>query len=232
MCFHFCFHVSIIVYPELCNKKDPFILFGITLPCLFWMFLNTIEVYSVYYNTSIVPFLFSFLQCALYLLLIAALSRWVQLIRRQNGGRFQLNLLNVEEYTFIQYVIPTAILYPVAIFVWNFIANVQFWQTQSAATLIFYISVNCLFAAVIIGKVFVTIQHELIHYHAAPALYVVVPGRTARMIAQLNMSLLNLKQIFVRYVSHEIRFEHDITETQYVQWFTFDYYRYIGSGRR
>ena len=32
-----------------------------------------------------------------------------------------------------------------------------------------------------------------------------MPGRTARMIAVLNMGLLSLKQVFVRYVSHEIR---------------------------
>ena len=116
------------------------------------MFLNTLEVYSVYYNTPLVPLLFSFLQSALYLLLLAAMARWVQLIRRQYGGRFQLNLLNVEEYTFIQYVIPTGILYPVAVFIWNYVARINFWQTLSDTTLIFYVSISCFFAAVIIGE--------------------------------------------------------------------------------
>lgn len=33
----------------------------------------------------------------------------------------------------------------------------------------------------------------------------VVPGRIVRMMAELNMNMLSLKQTFVRYVSHEIR---------------------------
>ena len=70
----------------------------------------------------------------------------------------------------------------------------------------YYIGVNCIVAAVITGKG---------EYYDKPTPFpfilpsvvfgLVVPGRTARVIAELNMSLLNLKQIFVRYVSHEIR---------------------------
>ena len=36
----------------------------------------------------------------------------------------------------------------------------------------------------------------------------VVPGRITRMLAITHMNLLRLKQIFVRYVSHEIRFKN------------------------
>jgi hypothetical protein len=34
---------------------------------------------------------------------------------------------------------------------------------------------------------------------------VVLPGRITRMNAIVNMELLALKQVFVRYISHEIR---------------------------
>ena len=145
------FLCRVIVYSELCSKKDPFLLFGVTVPCVLWMFMNIVDVYSVYYNTSIVPLLTSSVQSALYLLLIAALSRWVQLVRRQNGGRFQLNLLNVEEYTLFQYSAPTLI-YPLAIVTWNIVLGNQSWQSKTATTLIYYIIVNCLVAAVIIGE--------------------------------------------------------------------------------
>ena len=34
---------------------------------------------------------------------------------------------------------------------------------------------------------------------------IVVPGRITRMLAVSNMKLLSLKQMIVRYISHEIR---------------------------
>ena len=197
-----------VVYLELCCKKDPFLLFGVTLSCVFWMFMNIVDVYSVYYNTSIVPLLVSSVQSVLYILLVASLARWVQLVRRQNGGRFQMNLLNVEEYTLFQYTAPT-LLYPLAIVTWNIIFGNQSWQKKSATTLIYYISVNCVVAAVIIGKGKFSNYFKCLYSHSMNS---VVPGRTARMIAELNRSLLQLKQIFVRYVSHEIRSD-DATDT-------------------
>lgn len=115
------------------------------------MLTNIASAYAVYYNTAVVTLLFSILQCGIYVLLLAALARWVELIRRKYGGKFQTKLFNVEEYTFFQYIIPT-IIYPTALLIWNFVAQIRFWQTMSATTLIFYVTVNCLFAAVIIGK--------------------------------------------------------------------------------
>ena len=35
--------------------------------------------------------------------------------------------------------------------------------------------------------------------------FVAVPGRIIRILASINIELLNLKQTFVRHVSHEIR---------------------------
>eukprot|EP01035_Chromulina_nebulosa_P032824 gene32824-biopygen21207 len=78
-------------------------------------------------------------------------------------------------------IVMMAALYSATI--WILAVDANPWQTLNATTLIFYVGIGSFFAAVII----------------------VVPGRTARMIAALNMSMLSLKQIFVRYVSHEIR---------------------------
>ena len=36
-------------------------------------------------------------------------------------------------------------------------------------------------------------------------MFVAVPGRIIRILASINMELLNLKQTFVRHLSHEIR---------------------------
>ena len=38
-------------------------------------------------------------------------------------------------------------------------------------------------------------------------IHTVVPGRIARMMAEVNISKLDLKQTFIRLVSHEIRCE-------------------------
>jgi hypothetical protein len=61
-------------------------------------------------------------------------ARWVVLVRRQNGGRFQMSVLNVEESTFLQYV-----------------CGGFAWQNLSAATFIYYVALSSLFAVLIIG---------------------------------------------------------------------------------
>eukprot|EP01036_Dinobryon_divergens_P029744 gene29744-38884_t len=149
------------IYPELCSKKDSFLTFSITLPTILWIFMNLVGVYSVYYNRPGVTSLLNLFYAALYPFLISSFVRWVQLVRRQNKGRFQMT---VDEYTFLQYITPT-ILYPFAILIWTLAVGSQSWQTMSAMTLIYYVAVSSLFAVVII----------------------VMPGRTARMIAVLNM---------------------------------------------
>jgi hypothetical protein len=69
----------------------------------------------------------------------------------------------------------------------------------------YYIGVNCIIAAVIIGRGEYDKPTPFPFILPSIVFGLVVPGRTARMIAELNMSLLNLKQIFVRYESHQIR---------------------------
>lgn len=88
----------ITVYSELCSKKDSFFLAAVTPPYMLWMLVNVVNVYALlYYNTLLLPLLISFTQAILYVLLMAALIRWVQLIQRQNRGRFQ----NTEVYIFL-----------------------------------------------------------------------------------------------------------------------------------
>lgn len=123
-----------------------------TLPLILWMFMNVLDVYSVYYGTSIIPVeVVGFLLCILFLSLISAVVRWVVLVRRQYGGNFQMNILNVEEYTFVQYMMAT-LLYPTAILIWNLTCGGFAWQNMSAATFIYYVALSSLFAVVIIGK--------------------------------------------------------------------------------
>ena len=140
-----------VVYPELCNKKDSFLLVNMTLPCILWMIMNVVDVYSVYYNTSMVPVLFTFLKFCCFLFLIAAFLRWVKLVQKQNGGRFQASNLSVEEHTFLQYII-SFFMYATAIAIWILAVDAKPWQTLNATTLIFYVGIGSFFATVIIGK--------------------------------------------------------------------------------
>jgi hypothetical protein len=98
------------------EKKDSFLLLGVTLPIIVWMFMNVLDVYSVYYNTPIVPLLVTVLNIMSYLSLIFAMLRWIMLVRKKNGGRIQMSLLNVDEYTFLFYIVPT-LLYSTALWV-------------------------------------------------------------------------------------------------------------------
>jgi hypothetical protein len=115
-----------------------------------WIVVNVASAYSVYYNVTILPLIFSSMQCFFYLVAVLSTCRWVQIVQR-NVGRFQLDKLTVEEYTFLQYLVPT-LLYAPSVTLWNFINGDMNWQTRSVETLIFYISANCLVAAIIIGE--------------------------------------------------------------------------------
>ena len=115
------------------------------------MFMNVLDVYSLYYGISIVPMLIKLLQCAIYISLISAVVRWVVLVRRQYGGHFQMNALNVEENTFLQYMMAT-LLYPTAILIWTVTCGGFAWQNLSAATFIYYVALSSLFAVLIIGN--------------------------------------------------------------------------------
>ena len=106
------------VYPELrrWSKRDSFLLYGASLPCLVWIVMNVIHVFSVFYDTEMLPILFSLLQCAFYLLAFAATDRWMFIVReRQNVGRFCLDILTTEEYTFLQYWIPSLLYAPAVV---------------------------------------------------------------------------------------------------------------------
>ena len=139
------------VNPEMREKKDPYLLLGVTIPCIVWMLMNVVDVYSVYYDTPIIPLLITVLQVLMYLLLISAVARWVMLVRRKNDGRFQTNLLNVNEYTFLLYIVP-ALLYPTALLVWVLTIGANPWQELQELSLIFYASIGSVYAVVIIGE--------------------------------------------------------------------------------
>ena len=110
--------------------------------------MNLVGAYSVYYNRPGVTSLLNLFYAALYPLLISSFVRWVQLVRRQNKGRFQMT---VDEYTFLQYITP-ALLYPTAIVFWTIASGGESWNALRAMTLIYYVAVSSLFAVVIIGR--------------------------------------------------------------------------------
>ena len=124
-------------------------MYGLTSAFLTWIAANVANAYSMYYNVTILPIVFSALQCIFYVVAVLATCRWIQIVGT-NVGRFHFNNLTVEEYTFLQYLVPTLVYAP-SVSIWNFVTGDMNWQTRSVETLIFYISANCLAAAVIIG---------------------------------------------------------------------------------
>ena len=76
----FCF------FSELCEKKDSFLLLTMTLPTIPWLFMNVVDVYSVYYNTSLAPFMTRLLSCLPFASYILVIARWVMLAAKEVRG--------------------------------------------------------------------------------------------------------------------------------------------------
>ena len=94
-CFCILRIISLPVYPELCSKKDPFLMYGLTSSFLIWIAANVASAYSVYYNVIVLPILFSVLQ--FYIIALLATGRWVQIVGTNDVGRFKVkNLLIIE----------------------------------------------------------------------------------------------------------------------------------------
>ena len=86
------------------------------------------------------------------IMILAATIRWVQLVKtRQNVGRFNFKLLNLEEFTFLLFLSMTLSYSPLPT-IWSFVTGDLYWNTHTAATLIYLMCVNVVFGALIIGE--------------------------------------------------------------------------------
>jgi len=151
---------------------------------LCWMASTVILTYSFYFNWSIISLIFAHtLQIWSFVIAIFVFFSWMNGIAvRQNVRFVRMDLLTVDEFSCLLHMVPTG-LYGLAAFVWNAANGDWSWQNRNESSLIFYMAVHFFFLVII----------------------TIIPGRIIRMLAVTNMKLLELKQVFVRYVSHEIR---------------------------
>ena len=193
------------MYPELNSTVDKTVVRGLFYAMACWLMTNTLAAFAVYFDSSIMGNLSAIFQGVLMLFVIIIFSRWLKIIAEKQKALFiQIRQLTTDEYAAMSYVIPL-IISPAAQLLYSFSSRELSWQKRSETGLLVHLAIIYLLHMALIRK-FVSFTYLtnaikfLISYHA------VVPGRILQMFAVTKANLLRLKQIFVRYVSHEIRY--------------------------
>jgi len=133
----------------------------------------------------------------------------------QNVAIVRVDVMTIEEFTCLVYYLAT-ILYAVSAPIWNLCSSDWRWQSRHESSLIFYMAVHFLYTVIITGM-WTSLCVYLIKLSNITS--IVIPGRIVRMLAVNNMKSLNLKQVFVRHVSHEIRYYYHLHEATYYCYF-------------
>ena len=162
-----------------------------------------LSLYSFIHNSNTAAVVAAVIQITVLILVSIFLFRWYRSIAiKQNSSFVHFNKLDVQEYVAISYVIPV-LLQGFVFFFWNIFTNDLTWKTHSETTLIVHWATNFFLFLAIISKISIS---YLLYTELNNGPRLVVPGRILQILAVANTNLLRLKQIFVRYVSHEIRF--------------------------
>lgn len=110
--------------------------------------------YSFYFDNWVLSTFLVVLQISSVFLVFTAFFRWIQLVKvRQNVGRFDMKLLNLEEFTFLLFIGMAIIYYPLFA-AWNIIGGNLNWKFKTAEDLIFHMGNHVLFGALIVGELF------------------------------------------------------------------------------
>jgi hypothetical protein len=135
------------------------------------------------------------------------ISRWTKKVAlKQNASFIQFDRLTTEEYATLSYVVPL-IISPVVRLVYYFSSGDISWQHRTENGLVVQLAIVYALHMALIRK-FISQSIGVVYFYRIRidlAARIVVPGRVLHMLAVTKMNLLRLKQIFVRYVSHEIR---------------------------
>ena len=192
--------------PEVKSKNDKIIIYGFNIACGVSFLSRVVDTYTVYFRNS-----YSVSLTILYGIYMISgmycIYRWLSIIATRQKARFiQFNRLTIDEYVSISYILPY--LAQSATYIWNLSTGKRFWRDRNEGSLIFQMCLVYLFYLIIIRKFHGLSFHPmLIGYHLLLSCHsVVVPGRMLHIIAVTSRNLLKMKQIFVRFASHEIRF--------------------------
>mmetsp|Transcript_30754 Transcript_30754/g.42079 ORF Transcript_30754/g.42079 Transcript_30754/m.42079 type:complete len:787 (-) Transcript_30754:184-2544(-) len=153
-------------------------LFTFSLRCIleaFEAFLNFNEGHSLAVRPSLMMFYLS------WLLGVSSLLYWMHLTSKSKG-QFSFCSLSHEEYQELIYA-TTLALAALSALLLNIFFHATTWPNASERLLVSYVFIQL----------------------GTSVLLTVLPGRVLRMNAIISLEMLSLKQIFIRYVSHEIR---------------------------
>jgi len=149
-----------------------------------WMIASVINSYTYYFDLPAAAIIAS--QSFTALAIVTGtynLSLWIRITASQQDRKWiDINLLSIDEYNSL--VNAFALFsYAVPITVWQLTHSDTAWKNRKEDALIF----------------------QMVTYYLFLLVVTLFPGRIVRMVAMSNMKSLDLKQTFVRHVSHEIR---------------------------
>ena len=144
-------------------------------------------VYSLYWDSMAILTAAGAILGLCYLHAIVCTCRWLQLVTaRQRLDRFDINHLNLEEFTFFLYWAPVLVFVPMPP-LWNLITGDLCWKTHSAENLIFLMINNFVLGSITIGKIYRYIHIRFFNLCTT----IVVPSRIVRMMAEMHLRVLN-----------------------------------------
>lgn len=192
------------MYPELSSKLDKIIDRGLFYSLIGWLASNILITYAVYFDSSSMGLVSIILQAFLIAFIVYWISHWAKMVAvKQNASFLQFDRLTTDEYATLSYVVPLVIS-PVVQLVYCFSSGNIYWQRRAENGLVVHIAIiYALHMALIRKFIFCVVYYYRIRIDSTA--HIVVPGRVLHMLVVTKINLLRLKQIFVRYVSHEIR---------------------------
>ena len=116
-----------------------------------WYIGQVLIVYSMYYDWTVAPFIIASLHILCFFVAFFATFRWVYLVKKNHRvGKFDVNLLTLEEFTFFLYWLPSLMYAPLPT-LWGIITGDVLWKSHTVECLIFIMSCHVFSGAVIIG---------------------------------------------------------------------------------
>ena len=163
-----------------------------------------LTTYSFYFNSSFLQLFGSVIQYSCCGILAYFFYRWMRIIAiRQNVLFVRFDRLTVNEYVTVSYVAPVIMQWVMNV-IWSFSVKETSWQSRSERTMLYHMATAQLLHVFLISEKISSsfATHDIIFLYFCGLVF---PGRILHQLAVTNMNLLRLKQIFVRFVSHEIR---------------------------
>lgn len=167
---------------------------------------NILVAYSVYFDSRTIGIASTFFQASVLIFFLYWFYHWVKIIvAKQKATYIRFDQLSADEYATLSYLVPLFIS-PTMQLLFLLSSGMRSWHSLSKAGPIFHITVVYTLHMALVRKFYQFSRR--CHYICISRQCLtatVVPGRILQMLAVSKLNLLRLKQIFVRYMSHEIR---------------------------